>query len=290
MELKIEELSRSYGEKKALDKVNIRFGPGVYGLLGPNGAGKSTLMNIIAGNLSADHGQITYDGTDIRTMGKEFRDILGFMPQQSGFYDGFTGRRFLAYMAALKGMSKSAAAVAIERAAAYVNLTDVLHKRLESYSGGMKQRLMIAQAILNEPEVLILDEPTAGLDPQERIRVRNMISEIARDNIVILATHVVSDIEYIGREVVLLKKGRVLRQDTPQHILEELSGKVFELEVTPDQVKEVEQRFMVSNLTSSGSGITVRIVTDSRPDGYPYREVAPTLEEEYLYAFAEEII
>lgn len=289
MELQIRELSKSYGTKKALDAVSINLTQGVYGLLGPNGAGKSTLMNIISGNLTADSGKITYDGVDIRKMGKDFRAILGFMPQQLGLYDSFTGFRFLSYIAALKGMDKKKALDEIYSAASLVNLSDELNKKLGAYSGGMKQRIMIAQAILNDPKVLILDEPTAGLDPKERIRVRNMISEIALNKIVILATHVVSDIEYIGKEVILLKKGKLVKQDTPQNILSGLRGKVFEVYVEPSQVSKIEREFLVSNLTADLEKVAVRIISDHPPVGYSYSEAMPTLEEEYLYVFADEV-
>ena len=289
MTLEIQNLTKSYGAKKALDGVSMTLTSGVYGLLGPNGAGKSTLMNIISGNLTADSGVITYDGADIRRMGRDFRAILGFMPQQLSLYDSFTGFRFLSYIAALKGMDAGRAQREIETAAGLVNLSDVLGKRLGSYSGGMKQRIMIAQAILNDPKVLILDEPTAGLDPKERIRVRNMISEIAMNKIVILATHVVPDIEYIGKEVILLKKGHLVKQDTPQNILASLTGKVFEVYVEQPQVAAVEREYMVSNITAGVDRIAVRVISDREPTEYEHREVMPSLEEEYLYVFADEV-
>lgn len=289
MKLEIKGLTKSYGTKLALDHVDITLEQGVYGLLGPNGAGKSTLMNILSGNLTADSGVITYDGCDIRKMGKDFRAILGFMPQQLSLYHSFTGYRFLSYIAALKGMDKQKAKAEIERIAKWVNLSDVLYKKVGSYSGGMKQRILIAQAILNDPKVLILDEPTAGLDPKERIRVRNMIAEISFDKIVILATHVVTDVEYIGKEVVLLKKGVVVKQDTPHNILQDLKDKTFELHVKPEEVSPIEQRFLVSNITSDMDKVSVRIISEQPPTDYHYVPVAPTLEEEYLYVFADEV-
>jgi ABC-type multidrug transport system ATPase subunit len=290
MKLEIKDLTKSYGAKVALSHVDITLEQGVYGLLGPNGAGKSTLMNILSGNLTADCGTVTYDGRDIFGMGKEFRAILGFMPQQISLYNSFTGYRFLSYIAALKGMEREAARIKIPEVAGWVNLTDVLHKRIGTYSGGMKQRLMIAQAVLNDPEILILDEPTAGLDPKERIRVRNMIAEISFDKIVILATHVVTDVEYIGKEIILLKKGAVLKQDTPQNILKDLRGKTFELHVQPVQVPGIEKVFLVSNITSDVESVSVRIVSDNPPEGYQLSQVAPTLEEVYLHAFADEVM
>lgn len=289
MALELNELTKRYGAKTALDRVSLRLEQGVYGLLGPNGAGKSTLMNILSGNLSADSGSVTYGGVDIAKLGRDYRAVLGFMPQQLGLYQQFTGFRFLSYIAALKGMDRRRAAQEIEEIAALVNLSDVLHRRVGAYSGGMKQRLLIAQAVLNSPEILILDEPTAGLDPKERIRIRNLISEISSDKIVLLATHVVSDVESIGREVILLKKGRVVKQDTPQNLLASLRGRVYELTISPEQLAQVEREFLVSNVSVELDRFRVRVVADQEPQGYACCEAAPTLEEEYLYVFADEV-
>ncbi len=198
MILEIQNLTKSYGKHMALNQVSLSLTPGVYALLGPNGAGKSTLMNLIAGNIRQDYGKICYDGKTTEALGREFRRILGFMPQQQGLYENFTAYRFLSYMASLKGMSRAKAAKEIEWALEMVHLADNRNQRLGAFSGGMKQRVLMAQAIMNDPEILILDEPTAGLDPKERIRIRNIISEIAMDKIVIFATHVVSDIEQIA--------------------------------------------------------------------------------------------
>lgn len=214
-QLFIQDISKTYGKKKALDHITMELSPGVYGLLGPNGAGKSTLMNIIVGNHMPDSGSITYNGKDILGGKTFFRNVLGYMPQQQGLYSQFTGYRFLAYMAALKGIKRSETAQAIEHCVNMVNMKEHMGKRIGAYSGGMKQRLLIAQAVLNDPEILILDEPTAGLDPQERIRIRTMIANIAQEKIVILATHVVSDIEKIASEIILMKDGHVIAKDSP---------------------------------------------------------------------------
>ena len=194
MILEIQNLTKSYGKHMALNQVSLSLTPGVYALLGPNGAGKSTLMNLIAGNIRQDYGKICYDGKTTEALGREFRRILGFMPQQQGLYENFTAYRFLSYMASLKGMSRAKAEKEIEWALEMVHLADNRNQRLGAFSGGMKQRVLMAQAIMNDPEILILDDPTAGLDPKERIRIRNIISEIAMDKIVIFATHVDSDI------------------------------------------------------------------------------------------------
>lgn len=286
MELKIERLNKSYGSTKALQDFSATLTEGIYGLLGPNGAGKSTLMNLIAGNLKPDTGVMQYNGQDILKMGKDFRAVLGYMPQQQGLYESFTGLRFLSYIAALKGMTWTKAKEEIWEAAQRIHLTDDLNRKLQGYSGGMKQRILIAQAILNQPKLLILDEPTAGLDPKERIHIRNMISEIAADKIVIWATHVVSDIESIAKEILFLKKGILVAKDTPQNLLRQIQGKVFELVVPKERVEEVQQRYLVSNITLSTEGMLVRVVSDLEPEEFAFRPVPPTLEEEYLYIFA----
>ena len=198
MELCLSGIKKSYnnGKTYAVDGVTATFTPGVYGLLGPNGAGKSTLMNIITQNLKTNSGTVTLDGVPIDHMGADYRSLLGYMPQQQTLYDDFTGERFLWYMAALKGLDKKQAKEAVSRTLDVVNLREERYKKLKSYSGGMKQRVLIAQALLNDPKLLIMDEPTAGLDPKERIRIRNFISEVSKDKIVLLSTHVVSDVEW----------------------------------------------------------------------------------------------
>lgn len=285
MELRIDGLKKSYGTKTALSDFTGVLSEGVYGLLGPNGAGKSTFMNLLAGNLKPDAGSISCDGKDIYRMGKAFREILGFMPQQQGLYKNFTGIRFLSYMAALKGMTRAEAKRQIPKAAEMVHLSDVLDQRLGGYSGGMKQRILIAQALLNHPKVLILDEPTAGLDPSERIRIRNIISGISADKIVIWATHVVSDVESIAKEVIFLKKGCIAAWDRPGELLKNLEGKVFELLVSEDKAAQVQKEYLVSNITLSSEGMRIRVISETKPKDYPCLAVSPNLEEEYLYMF-----
>ncbi len=291
MELKIKNLSKTYkkGAVKALDDFSITLTPGVYGLLGPNGAGKSTLMNIITDNLNADSGDVIYNGENIKKLGKDFRAILGYMPQQQGLYDDFTLNRFLWYMAALKGLKRKEAKEKITMLLETVNLTDSAHKKLGAFSGGMKQRALIAQALLNEPEILILDEPTAGLDPKERIRIRNFISDIAEDKIVILATHVVSDIEFIAKEVILLKSGKLVACDNIAELLKSVEDKTFEI-ATEDSslVRKLQENYRVSNILREGDTVKVRIVTDNLPDCISAINVKPTLEDLYLYIFEEE--
>lgn len=211
--LEARNLSKSYGSTLALDKICFELGQGIYGLLGPNGAGKSTLMNIITLGLDADDGEILWDGQEIGALGSKFRSILGFMPQQQPLYDSFSGFTFLNYIAALKAVPKKEIKNEILCAANQTNLTSRLPDRLSSYSGGMKQRILLAAAIIGNPQLLILDEPTAGLDPKERYRTRNLIQEISKNKIIIFATHVVSDIETIADEVILMKKGKILQKD-----------------------------------------------------------------------------
>ena len=244
-------------------------------------------MNIITDNLTADSGDVLFDGNSIKSLGSDYRSVLGYMPQQQGVYDDFTLNRFLWYMAALKGMKKTAAKNKITTLLETVNLTDSAHKKLGSFSGGMKQRALIAQALLNDPTVLILDEPTAGLDPKERIRIRNFISEIAGDKIVLISTHVVSDIEFIAKEIILLNKGKLVSKDTAINLTKTLEGKVFETDISSSELNEIQRKYRLSNIFHNGDSITVRIVSDTKPENYECRNVKPTLEDLYLYVFED---
>ncbi len=287
MELALNCISKTYkkGSVKALDNFSVTLTPGVYGLLGPNGAGKSTLMNIITDNLNADGGEVVYGGENIKKLGKDYRAVLGYMPQQQGLYDDFTLNRFLWYMAALKGLKKKEAKKKISQLLETVNLTDAAHKKLGAFSGGMKQRALIAQALLNEPKILILDEPTAGLDPKERIKIRNFISEIAEDKIVLISTHVVSDIEFIAKEIVLLKGGQLVSHDACNNLTKEIENKVFEMEIEKEKLKYFQDNYRVSNLYHNDDRIIVRFVTDNPPENCKMNQVKPTLEDLYLYVF-----
>ena len=219
MELVIKNLTKRYGEKLALDGFSYSFTPGIYGILGANGAGKTTLMNLITDNVKRDEGEILWDGKDILSLGAAYRALLGYMPQQQGMYPDFSAREFLLYMAELKGLPRKAAEVQIGELLRVTGLSDVAHRRLGGFSGGMKQRVLLCQALLGDPKILILDEPSAGLDPRERLRIRSHIADLAEDRIVFLTTHIVSDIESIAKDVLLMKAGRVLTHGAPEELL-----------------------------------------------------------------------
>lgn len=282
-------MTKTYGrgQKTALDEFNATFTPGIYGILGPNGAGKSTLMHLITDQLKANQGEIVYNGQSIRKLGANYRSVLGFMPQQQEVYDDFTGRRFLWYIAALKGLSATETKEQVEHLLETVNLTNDADRRIGTYSGGMKQRILIAQALLNDPEILILDEPTAGVDPRERIRLRNFISTMATNKIVLLATHVVSDIEYIAKEVLLMNHGKLIRKNTSTSIMEEIKGKVFEAVVDENDLTKIQEKFKVSNIVTTAEGINVRFLNDAGKglEGVDAKVVTPNLEDVYLHFF-----
>ena len=228
MEVRIEHLMKRYGEKVALADFSYTFTPGIYGILGANGAGKSTLMNLITDNVSRDGGSILFDGTEILKLGKAFRAAVGYMPQQQGMYDDFSARAFLRYMAEIKQIPAKQARAQIEQLLEVVNLREVAHKKVGGFSGGMRQRVILAQALLGEPKVLILDEPTAGLDPKERLRLRRYIADLAQDRIVFLTTHIVSDIESIARDVLLMQEGSIVAHGTPEDLMARVGGSSLE--------------------------------------------------------------
>ena len=287
MILEINNLTKKYGNNTALDNFSVTLTNGIYGLLGPNGAGKSTVMNLITDNVKRTSGEILFNGKEILSLGKDFRRKLGYMPQQQGYYEELSARAFLLYMASLKGLTRREAKYRTDELLEIVNLTDVAHKKLGSFSGGMKQRVLIAQSLLNNPEILILDEPTAGLDPKERIRIRNFISEIAENKIVILATHVVSDIEFIAKEVILLKEGSLIACDTTENLLSQIDDIVYEVTVLSGEVEQLEQKYNVSNIFRRGDEVIVRVVSDSLPDELRKTKVRANLEDLYLFYFGE---
>lgn len=283
MELLVKNINKTYGKKKrALCDVTLSFTPGIYGLLGPNGSGKSTLMNIITDNLKADGGVVLYDGQSIHKRKEAYRAKIGYMPQQQAIYDNFTGEEFMWYMAALKGLDKKQAESRIESLIAMVNLGEEKGKKIGSYSGGMKQRILIAQALLNDPDILIMDEPTAGLDPSERIRIRNFLSEISENKIIIIATHIVSDIEFIAKEIILLKAGEIIDHGSPQQLLEELDGMVYEVETGLDEEYAQGDAYIV-NIKMGSAGKIYRVISKKKLDGRNVKQVKAGLEELYMY-------
>ena len=228
MELTIQNLTKTYGNKVALREFSYTFTPGIYGILGANGAGKSTLMNLITDNVKRDSGSILWNGTDILKLGREFRREVGYMPQQQGMYPDYSARDFLHYMAAIKELHRTESRTQIEELLAVVNLSEDAHKRLGGFSGGMRQRVLLAQALLGDPKILILDEPTAGLDPKERLRLRQYISDLARNKIVFLTTHIVSDIESIANDVLLMKQGELVAHGAPDALIAAVHGQNLE--------------------------------------------------------------
>ncbi len=287
MKLELNHISKAYGKTKALTDFDAVLEPGIYALLGPNGSGKSTLMNIITDNLKADEGEIVFNGEKAKSMGVRFREKIGFMPQYPGIYPSFTVEDYLWYMAKLKGLSNEAAREEIPQVLEAVELTESLKTKVGALSGGMKQRLCLASAVLGDPDILILDEPTAGLDPKQRIAVRNYISRISFNKIVMIATHVVSDIEYIAGNIIILKKGCIYRSASPAALISEIEGKVWLVEVAENEVEDLQTKTRVTNISKENDFIRVRILADTIPHPLA-KNTPPTLEDYYLYVFGEE--
>lgn len=292
MALEVRSLSKNYGKVQALKNVSFKIDTGVYGLLGPNGAGKSTMIRIITGSMRASSGEVLYNGSRIRENEKAYKKILGYVPQRQGMYDSFTAARFLEYMAVLKELKRKEIPEEVERVLKIVGLQEDALRRLGGFSGGMKQRVLIAQALLGDPRIIILDEPTAGLDPKERIKIRNFISRIGENRTILLATHVVSDVESIAREILLLGDGVLKEKGTPRELCAMLDGSVFEC-ILPGQegFDRVEAQFPVSNVLELPDGrISVRVIGSGREvrknlGQYGVREVFPNLQEVYLSLF-----
>lgn len=285
MKLVLDNLTKGFGEFVAVDHINLTMTNGVYGLLGVNGAGKTTLMRMLCTLLKPTSGSIYCNGKDIFEMDGEYRKLLGYLPQDFGFYPEFTVNDYLLYIATIKGVRPAVARKRTNELISRVGLAKVANKKLKKLSGGMKRRAGIAQAMLNDPKILILDEPTAGLDPKERIRIRNFISEIAENKIVLISTHVVSDIEFIAKEIILLKSGQLVSHDTCNNLIKEIENKVFEIEVDKENLKYFQDNHRVSNLCHNDDKIIVRTVTDKPPKDYKIQPVKPTLEDLYLYVF-----
>lgn len=285
MQLEIKNIGKCYGEKEALKELTLRLSPGIYGLLGPNGAGKSTLMKLICMLIEPTTGTILFDGKDIRTERKNFLKRLGYMPQQHCLYPEFRVEEYLHYIGTLKGMNKKSVEKSTEELLKKVRLLDVRTQKIRTLSGGMQQRLMFAQALLDNPKVLILDEPTAGLDPEKRIEMRNLIAEYAKDKIIIIATHVVSDVELIADKILLLKKGELLAKSSVLELTKSLYGKVCELEVE-EELEILEKQYRISSVYRREGKIYAKVLLKTG-EKLPEKaaKVYPDLEDVYLYYF-----
>lgn len=288
MKLEIRHVTKRYRDKMAAADVSLTLTAGVWGLLGANGAGKTTLMRMLAGILRPTEGQILCDGVEIGALGAAYREKLGYLPQEFGFYPEFTVQDYLEYMAALKGLPRAEAARQIDALLERVSLAEVRRKKIVKLSGGMKRRVGIAQALLNDPEILILDEPTAGLDPGERVRFRNLLSEFAQERIVLISTHIVSDVEYIAAENAVMKDGKIIAVDTTEGLVQQIEGKVWQGSVPAGELPRWEHRLQVVNLRNEPDGtVTLRYLAEAPqlPGSIPAR---PKLEDLYLWLFPEE--
>ncbi len=287
MELSFDRLTKHYGSKIAVDRVSAALTPGVYGLLGANGAGKTTLMRMLCAILESTSGEVFFNGEEVTGMGAAYRNMLGYLPQDFGYYPHYTAGEFLSYIATLKGIPRDMAQRRIHELLGTVGLLGAARKKLRTFSGGMKQRVGIAQALLNDPQVLILDEPTAGLDPKERVHLRNLLADYAGDRIVILSTHIVSDVEAIADQVLVMKNGRFILRGTVLELVRQAEGKVWELTVPAEQARIWEKRVTVANFRHEGDRVVLRILSDRRPSEHavPCRA---TMEDLYLYHFGEE--
>lgn len=289
MKLSIERVSKQFGAKRALDNVSCELTEGVYAFLGANGSGKTTLMRILAAVARPSSGRVLLDGVDIALLDEKYRDILGYLPQHMGYYKNFTVEKFLMYITALKGIDTPKAKAKVDELLHAVSLQDERRTKVGKLSGGMKQRVGIAQALLNDPKIIIVDEPTAGLDPKERIRFRNLLSTIAADRIVLLSTHIVSDIEYIAKELLILKRGMLIQKAEPQLLLDGLKGKVWTVLAAPNEIASWQSSHKVSSMLVRENGTELRILSDSKPAPHAV-EAIPNLEDLYLHYFDEEAV
>ena len=286
MELTISDLTKDFGSFRAVDQVTFTMHSGVYGLLGVNGAGKTTLMRMLTTLIRPTGGEIRWDGQDVFQMDNAYRKLLGYLPQDFGYYPDFSIYDYLMYIASIKGIRPAAAKQRALRLLKQVGLSQAGHKKMKTLSGGMKRRVGIAQAMLNDPKILILDEPTAGLDPNERIRFRNLISELSEDRIVLLSTHIVSDIEYIASEILLMKDGRITLSGTAEEVIASMPERVWLFSVPREQVDHYLAAYRVSNLKTTPAGATLRILSAECP-AIGAVETAATLEDVFLHYFGE---
>ncbi|HFE9701287.1 TPA: ATP-binding cassette domain-containing protein [Clostridium perfringens] len=285
--LVVNNVSKKYGSFYALKDINLEFNNGVYALLAPNGVGKTTLIKLLTTLIFPTSGEILYKGTDIVSLDGEYRDIIGYLPQDFGYYRNYTPRKFLLYLAALKGIKKEDAVEKVKEVLKVVSLENVENKKMKGFSGGMIQRVGIAQALLNDPKILILDEPTAGLDPKERVRFRNLLSDLSRDRIVIISTHIVSDIEFISNEVIMIKDHKILYKDSIENICSTLDGMVYETSMTFEESKEFRKKYILLSEKQDGGIMKARFISQGNNDEKWVR-VNPNIEDVFLYQYRDE--
>lgn len=288
MELYIENVSKKFKDMTAVDDVSLQITPGVWGLLGANGAGKTTLMRMIAGIMEPSSGAISYNGMPIKELKESYRDIFGYLPQEFGFYPEFSVKDYLEYVAALKGLTTKDSKRKIEELLERLTLSHVKNKKIAKLSGGMKRRVGIVQALLNDPEVLILDEPTSGLDPGERVRFRNLLSEFAHDRIVLISTHIVSDVEYIATQNAIMKNGKLLSTGTTEELVQQVNGKVWSMTIPMNMLPKYERELQIVNIRNEDYGtVSIRYLAD-RPFTENSLSLEPHLEDLYLWLFPQE--
>lgn len=288
MEIKIVDLTKKFDDFTVVNHINLTMTNGVYGLLGVNGAGKTTLMRMICTLLEPSKGMIMCDGQNINKMGSDYRKILGYLPQEFGFYPEFSVKDYLMYIAALKGIRPAVAKKRVKMLISKVGLQKVSNRKMKKLSGGMKRRAGIAQAMLNDPQILILDEPTAGLDPNERIRFRNLISELAEERLVLLSTHIVSDIEYIANEILLMKDGQIVHQGTAQQLIDSMPQQVWKCHVLKNEVNDFMKKYMISNIKTESQGVELRVIAKEKPVADAAIETT-NLEDVFLYYFGNKV-
>ncbi len=286
MNLVLDDLTKEFSGFAAVNHINLTMTGGVYGLLGVNGAGKTTLMRMLCTLLRPTHGDIRCNGKDIFQMGSEYRNLLGYLPQDFGFYPEFSVKEYLLYIAAIKGIRPALAGKRADKLMEQVGLAKAANRKLKKLSGGMKRRVGIAQAMLNDPQIVILDEPTAGLDPNERIRFRNLISEISEERLVLLSTHIVSDVEYVANEILMMRDGAIVNEGTSDQIIRSMPAKVWSCHVPQQSASALTKEYKVSNMKSDHQGVELRIISEEKPHETAIR-VPPTLEDAFLFYFGE---
>ncbi|MBS4201655.1 ATP-binding cassette domain-containing protein [Bacillus sp. FJAT-49732] len=286
--LVVKDVSKQYGDFTALKQINLEFDRGIYGLLAPNGAGKTTLIKMLVTLISPTKGEILYNGTNIVDLNEDYRDILGYLPQNFGFYKHYSPKQYLLYLAALKGIDKKAALPIIHELLEKVALSDVANKKMRKFSGGMIQRVGIAQALLNDPKILILDEPTAGLDPKERARFRQLLTGLSRDRLIIISTHIVSDIESIANQVIMIKNQELLFKDTVQSICDTLDGFIYETAISNDELEAFRKKYALIGEKQERGNVLVRFVHKGEMDK-DWVPVIPHLEDVFLYEYRDDL-